>query len=116
MTLQRPDTGCTRNIGMTDEEFDRHLSPAAKEELGTLGRRGETAPPVPPGYPPSFATDPEGTLYRSPAGERFKKQNGELTPTLLGTSSALGLPRLGDIGRAVLGGPVPKGQWEVQRP
>jgi hypothetical protein len=105
-----------KNIGMTDEEFDRHLSAAAKAELGGL-RAGETAPPVPPGYPPSFATDPEGTKYRRPEdGARFIKKGGELTPTVLGESSTLGLPRMQDIGRWVLGGPVVKGQWEVQRP
>jgi hypothetical protein len=30
-----------KNFGMTDEEFDRHLSPAAKAELGGLGPRGD---------------------------------------------------------------------------
>jgi hypothetical protein len=30
----------SKNIGMSDEEFDRHLSPAAKQELGGLSRGG----------------------------------------------------------------------------
>jgi hypothetical protein len=42
-----------KNFGMSDEEFDKHLSPAAKQELGGLPGRGSSsssggalAPPI----------------------------------------------------------------------
>lgn len=104
-----------KNFGMSDEEFDKHLSPAAKQELGGLPPRATSSQPqtgdAP--LPPTFQSDPEGTVYRQRGSRgqasKWVKQSGDLVQ-MEGASASLGLPRAGEIGRALLGGAP---QWEV---
>jgi hypothetical protein len=105
--------------------FDtRILTPGALRLFDTEKPEGSPAPPYAqsgPGAvprPPTFESDPEGTVYREregsfwwPQASKWVKQGGQLVE-IQGPGG--GLPRAGEIGRNLLGG---QPQWEVmQRP
>ena len=104
--------------------FDSHILTPGALRLFDTETPGGAAPSAAPNAqssmvprPPTFESDPEGTVFRERGAwgqaSKWAKQGGELVE-IQGPLTGGYLPRAGEIGRAMLGG---QPQWEVmQRP